>query len=105
MPNMNKQKIENLLKSHSIILFMKGDIETPKCGFSMQAVETLKKITQDFTIINILDDHDLRQDLKEYSSWPTYPQLYIDKELIGGSDIIKQLYQEGELDKLINIAN
>jgi len=102
---MNKQQIKNILDSHTIILFMKGTKEAPKCGFSMQAAETLKKITEDFITIDILDDQELRQDLKQYSSWPTYPQLYIEGELIGGSDIIKQLYQEGVLKKLISEIN
>ncbi len=101
---MNKEKIESLLSDNKIILFMKGDKFMPKCGFSMNALEIIKKLTDDFITYDILEDEELRSDLKIYSEWPTYPQLYINQELIGGSDIIKDLYLSGDLEKLIQEA-
>jgi monothiol glutaredoxin len=103
---MNKAKIEKLLTSNPVILFMKGDKYMPKCGFSMNAVEILKDLNIAFVTYDILEDEELRQDLKEYSHWPTYPQLYIESELIGGCDIMKNLYLSGELEKkLSNYTN
>lgn len=98
---MNIEKIENLLAQNPVILFMKGDKDNPKCGFSMNSSETLKKLNVTFTAYDILADEELRQDLKEYSSWPTYPQLYVNKELIGGNDIIKELQQTGDLQEIL----
>ena len=98
---MNTEKIENLLKTHEVILFMKGDKFNPKCGFSMNSSEILKKLNASFVSYDILEDDELRQDLKEYSDWPTYPQLYIKGELIGGNDIIQELYLNGQLQELL----
>lgn len=95
-----KTKIETILSSDKTVLFMKGTKDQPLCGFSKVVVEMLQNLSVDFKDINILEDEELRQGLKEYSSWPTYPQLYIDKELVGGCDIIMELYDSGELKEL-----
>ena len=80
---------------------MKGEKDFPQCGFSMQAVEILKLLDADFAIYNILKDEEIRQELKVFSNWPTYPQLYIEGELIGGIDIMKEMLEDGELEELI----
>lgn len=99
---MNKDKIEKILASDKIVLFMKGDKYLPKCGFSGKVVGILDDLGAKYTSYDILEDEELRQDLKDYSKWPTYPQLYIDQELIGGCDIITEMYQSGELEDLLN---
>lgn len=91
------EKLKQLINSHKCMLFMKGDPETPKCGFSKQTVALLQKHNCDFRTFDILEDPDVRQGLKDYSKWPTYPQLYIDGSLIGGLDILKEMDEDGEL--------
>lgn len=98
---MNKAKIEQLLAENPVILFMKGDKYFPKCGYSKLAIEILNEYTDQYTTFDILKDEEVRQDLKTYSSWPTYPQLYINSELIGGSDILKEMHLNGELTALL----
>lgn len=98
---MNKDKIEALLTENPIILFMKGDKYFPKCGYSKLAVEILNEYTDNYTTFDILKDEELRNDLKQYSAWPTYPQLYVKSELIGGSDILKEMHLNGELTELL----
>ena len=95
-----KQKIENLLKENKICLFMKGTPEAPQCGFSMAVSNVLKHLNVHFKAINILEDENLRQGIKDYSDWPTIPQLYINQEFIGGCDIVKEMFEKGELKKL-----
>ena len=95
------QKIKQDIEDNRIILFMKGTKEIPMCGFSGTVVEVLKRLDADFVTRNVLDDEDLRAKIKEYSNWPTLPQLYINKEFVGGCDIILQLYESGELEKLV----
>jgi monothiol glutaredoxin len=92
-----KEQIESLLKSSNIVLFMKGNAEMPMCGFSANSVSILKKLGVSFKTFNILNDPEIRQGLKDYSNWPTYPQLYIKGQLIGGNDIITEMFQTGEL--------
>ncbi len=92
-----KKRISDLIASKEIMLFMKGDKYLPQCGFSAQAVDILNSLELTYTTFDILEDEDVRQGLKEYSDWPTYPQLYYKGELIGGSDILVELYQNGEL--------
>ena len=96
-----KQKIENLLKENKICLFMKGTPEAPQCGFSMAVSNVLKHLNVNFKAINILEDENLRQGIKDYSDWPTIPQLYINQEFIGGCDIVKEMFEKGELKKLL----
>jgi monothiol glutaredoxin len=96
-----KEQIETLLKSEKVILFMKGNCDMPQCGFSANTSAILKQIGTPFKTFNILNDQDIRQGLKEYSNWPTYPQLYVNGELVGGNDIVTEMYQNGELQKLL----
>ncbi|MCI5052695.1 MAG: Grx4 family monothiol glutaredoxin [Simkaniaceae bacterium] len=93
------EEIENDIKKHPVILFMKGTKEMPMCGFSGTVVEILKLIDVPFETRNVLDDEALRAGIKAFSNWPTIPQLYINGEFIGGCDIVTQLYETGQLSK------
>lgn len=95
-------RIEEQLKSHDVLLYMKGTPDFPQCGFSGQAVAALNAVGVPFSFVNILEDQDLREGLKTYSSWPTFPQLYVKGELIGGSDIMVEMYHSGELKELLS---
>jgi len=97
-----KERIEQQLKSNDVLLYMKGTPDFPQCGFSGQAVAALKSIGKPFAYVNIFEDEEIRQGLKEYSNWPTFPQLYIRGELIGGSDIVIEMYHSGELKELLD---
>jgi len=93
-----------MVKGHDIVLFMKGNASFPMCGFSGRAVQLIKACgvdTKDLVTVNVLDDADIRQGIKEYSNWPTIPQLYVKGEFIGGSDIMTEMYESGELTKLL----
>ena len=94
-------RIEEQLKSHDILLYMKGTPDFPQCGFSGQAVAALNAIGKPYAFVNIFEDEEIRQGLKEYSNWPTFPQLYFKGELIGGSDIVVEMYHSGELKTLL----
>ena len=96
-----KQKISKLIEENDICLFMKGTPDSPQCGFSMAVSNVLKHLKVTFKGINVLEDEDLRQGIKDFSDWPTIPQLYIKKEFIGGCDIIKEMFEKGELKKLL----
>jgi len=96
-----KQRIEATIGKDRVMLFMKGNPQMPQCGFSAAVVSVLKEIGAPFGSHNILADPELREGLKEYSSWPTYPQLYVDGKLIGGADIVRDLHARGELAKLV----
>lgn len=91
------QRIEELLKNNKVILFMKGTPVSPQCGFSARAVSILTEYGIPFTSYNILEDEAIRQGLKEFSNWPTYPQLYVNGELVGGCDIIVEMHESGDL--------
>ena len=93
--------IQTLLQQHPVFLFMKGTPERPFCGFSRTVVGILRLLNVSFGSYDILQDDDMRQAIKEFSSWPTFPQLYINRELIGGCDITRDLYEQGELAKLL----
>ncbi|MEK9687854.1 MAG: Grx4 family monothiol glutaredoxin [Gammaproteobacteria bacterium] len=95
------QKIESLIGSAPIVLFMKGSPDFPQCGFSAQTVAILKSLGKEFDSYNILEDQELREGLKVFSSWPTFPQLYVNKELIGGCDIVTELFESGELKEIL----
>ncbi len=99
-----KERIEEKLKSSPVVLFMKGTPDFPQCGFSASAVRTLEACGAQFSHVNIFEDPELREGLKQYSNWPTYPQLYINGELVGGSDILVEMYQKGELQEMIKEA-
>jgi len=96
-----KAQIEKLLNSSKVVLFMKGNAEMPQCGFSANSVAILKNLGVAFNTFNILNDSEIRQGLKEYSNWPTFPQLYIKGQLIGGNDIITEMYKNGELQDIL----
>ena len=95
-----KELIENEINNNDVCLFMKGTPDAPQCGFSMAVTNVLKHLKVNFKGINVLEDENLRQGIKEYSDWPTIPQLYIRNQFIGGCDIIKEMFEKGELKKL-----
>jgi monothiol glutaredoxin len=96
-----RARIESLVKSSKVVLFMKGSKSFPACGFSNAVVQILKKEGVPFETFNILADSDVRQGLKELSSWPTYPQLYVDGKFVGGCDIVTEMHQNGELSGVL----
>ena len=100
-----KEFIDNEITNNDICLFMKGTPDAPQCGFSMAVSNILKILEVKFKGINILENEHLRQGIKEYSEWPTIPQLYIKKEFLGGCDIIKEMYENGELKKVLEEKN
>ena len=95
------QKIENLIKNNDVCLFMKGTPDSPQCGFSMAVSNVLKHLNVNFKGINVLEDEALRQGIKNYSDWPTIPQLYVKGEFVGGCDIVKEMFEKGELKKFL----
>ncbi len=99
-----KQKIENLINSNKIMVFMKGTKLMPMCGFSNNVVQMLNALGVPFETVNVLDDGEIRQGIKDFSNWPTIPQVYINGEFIGGSDIMIEMYQKGELQQLVEVA-
>ena len=96
------ERIEQQIKNNNIIIYIKGTPKFPQCGFSAQAIKMLTQHTKKFFYINILEDNELRIELPKYANWPTFPQLWIKGELLGGCDIITELSQTGELQKIIN---
>ena len=101
MDQKTKEFIDNELYNNEICLFMKGTPDAPQCGFSMAVSNILKILEVKFKGINVLENDQLRQGIKEYSEWPTIPQLYVKKEFVGGCDIIKEMYENGELKKIL----
>ncbi|ONK56050.1 uncharacterized protein A4U43_C10F3620 [Asparagus officinalis] len=99
-----KSTLDTVVNSHKVLLFMKGTKDFPQCGFSNTVVQILKSLNVPFETMNILENETLRQGLKEYSSWPTFPQLYIDGEFFGGCDITVEAYKNGQLQELIEKA-
>jgi monothiol glutaredoxin len=97
-------RIKEQLQAHPVLLFMKGTPDFPQCGFSAQAVAALRALGTEFDYVNIFEDPEIREGLKAYSNWPTFPQLYINGELIGGCDITIELYHSGELKELLEAA-
>ena len=96
-----KEKIKELIDNNDICLFMKGTPDAPQCGFSMAVSNVLKHLKVNFNGVNVLEDDGLRQGIKEFSDWPTIPQLYIKGEFIGGCDIVKEMFEKGELKNLL----
>ncbi|WP_298012635.1 Grx4 family monothiol glutaredoxin [uncultured Aquabacterium sp.] len=97
-----QQRIDELVKGNRVVLFMKGNPTFPQCGFSGRAVQILKACgVTDLTTVNVLEDEEIRQGIKEYANWPTIPQLYINGEFVGGSDIMMEMYQAGELQQVL----
>ncbi len=99
-----KEKIDTLVTKNKILIFMKGTKLMPQCGFSNNAVQILNTFGVPFETVDVLADPEIRQGIKEYSNWPTIPQVYIDGKFIGGSDILIELYQKGKLQELVTVA-
>jgi monothiol glutaredoxin len=97
-----RAQIENDIKNNKVMLYMKGTPAAPQCGFSAQAVGILKEYKVPFHSVNVLDDEEIRQGIKEFSDWPTIPQIYINGEFIGGCDIVTEMHHSGELAELMN---
>ena len=97
-----RKKIDDIINSNKVVLFMKGTALEPMCGFSSQVVSVLLELGVEFMDINVLEDEELRQGIKEYSDWPTIPQLYINQKFVGGCDITLELFKSGELQKLLD---
>ncbi len=97
-----QQRIDELVKGHRVVLFMKGTAQFPMCGFSGRAIQVLNACgVNDLTTVNVLDDEEIRQGIKQYANWPTIPQLYVNGEFVGGSDIMMEMYQSGELQQAL----
>ncbi len=104
MSDVHKQ-IDDLVKGHRVVLFMKGNAQFPMCGFSGRAVQVLQACgVNDLFTVNVLDDDDIRQGIKSYANWPTIPQLYVNGEFVGGSDIMTEMYQSGELQQAVKAS-
>tara|TARA_B100000941_G_C28413966_1_gene505072 strand:+ start:551 stop:868 length:318 start_codon:yes stop_codon:yes gene_type:complete len=95
-----REKIQSLIKENKVCLFMKGTPDNPQCGFSMAVANVLKHLKVNFKGINVLEDETIRQGIKDFSDWPTIPQLYVNEEFVGGCDIVKEMFEKGELKKL-----
>ena len=101
MDDQTKSLIQNHLENNEVCLFLKGTPDAPQCGFSMAVLNMLKLLEVKFKGINVLEDQNIREGIKVFSDWPTIPQLYIKKEFVGGCDIIKEMYENGELKKIL----
>jgi monothiol glutaredoxin len=101
MEENTKNLIQNHIETNEVCLFMKGTPDAPQCGFSMAVSNMLKILEVNFKGINVLEDQNLREGIKTFSDWPTIPQLYIKKEFVGGCDIVKEMYENGELKKVL----
>ena len=99
-----KQRIDNLIGQNKIMVFMKGTKLMPQCGFSNNVVQILNSLGVPFETVDILADYELREGIKEYSNWPTIPQVYVNGEFLGGSDILIEMYQSGELQQMVEVA-
>ena len=97
-------KIDKLVKENKVLVFMKGSKLMPQCGFSNNVVQILNSLGVPYETVDVLEDYEIRQGIKEYSNWPTIPQIYINGEFIGGSDIAIELYQNGELQQMVEVA-
>lgn len=104
LSNQIAEKIKQQLNNNDVILYMKGSPESPQCGFSARAVQLLEACGVDFASVDVLTNPDIRDGLKIYSDWPTFPQLYIKGELVGGSDIMAELYESGELQSMLTLV-
>jgi monothiol glutaredoxin len=102
---MNKEQIKEAVKKDSVVLFMKGTRDFPQCGFSGRIIQILEQFEVAYKEYDVLSDSELRDNIKEYSDWPTIPQLYVQGEFIGGSDIVYDMWRDGELDQLFREAS
>ncbi|MEI7868474.1 MAG: Grx4 family monothiol glutaredoxin [Candidatus Methylumidiphilus sp.] len=96
------ERIKNQVESSPVLLYMKGTPDFPQCGFSGRAIQILEQTGTEYAYVNIFEDPEVRENLKAYSNWPTFPQLFINGELVGGSDIMLEMFQNGELQKLLD---
>jgi monothiol glutaredoxin len=99
-----KERIDTLVQQNKIMVFMKGNKLMPQCGFSNNVVQILNVLGAPFETLDVLADSEIRQGIKEYSNWPTIPQVYVDGEFLGGSDVLIELYQKGELQQIVEVA-
>lgn len=104
MDSATKERLDQLVQNNTIMVFMKGNKLMPQCGFSNNVVQILNVLGAPFETVDVLADPDIRQGIKEYSNWPTIPQVYINGEFVGGSDIFIELYQNGKLQEMVEIA-
>jgi monothiol glutaredoxin len=104
MDSATKERLDQLVQTNTIMVFMKGNKLMPQCGFSNNVVQILNVLGVPFETVDVLADPDIRQGIKEYSNWPTIPQVYINGEFVGGSDILIELYQNGKLQEMVEIA-
>ena len=98
-----RQRIEEILNSQHVVLFMKGTKDMPSCGFSARVAGILQKLGVEYRDVDILEHEDLRSGMKEYAEWPTFPQLYIDGKLVGGCDIVSEMFKTGELQAMLGV--
>ena len=105
MDEQTKNTIQNYIDNNEVCLFMKGTPDAPQCGFSMATSNILKVLEVNFKGVNVLENQNLREGIKTFSEWPTIPQLYINKEFVGGCDIVKEMYENGELKKILQDKN
>jgi len=99
-----RSRIESILEADNVVLFMKGTRQFPQCGFSAAAAGIIDRLVPEYTTINVLEDEDIRQGIKDFANWPTIPQLYVRKEFVGGTDLVQELFDSGELHKLMGVA-
>ncbi len=99
-----RERIQSLIDDHDVVLFMKGTKSFPRCGFSATVVEVLRRLEVDFEDVNVLEDQSIREGIKDFSNWPTIPQLYLKGKFVGGCDIVRDMYTSGELEPLVNEA-
>jgi monothiol glutaredoxin len=104
MDSATKERLDQLVQNNTIMVFMKGNKLMPQCGFSNNVVQILNVLGAPFETVDVLADPDIRQGIKEYSNWPTIPQVYVNGEFVGGSDILIELYQNGKLQEMVEIA-
>jgi monothiol glutaredoxin len=102
MEQATKEKIQSTIEGNRVVLFMKGSRMFPQCGFSAQVVGILKQVGAEFKDVNVLTDPEIRQGIKDFSNWPTIPQLYVNGKFVGGCDIVTELFESGELSKLVS---
>ena len=100
-----KNKIKSMIDANNVVLFMKGTPDSPQCGFSMAVTNILKHLKVNFEGVNVLESNEMRQGIKDYTDWPTIPQLYVKGEFIGGCDIIKEMFESGDLQKRLKDKN
>jgi monothiol glutaredoxin len=97
-----QERIQGIIDSNDVVLFMKGTKDFPQCGFSATVVEVLRRAGSEFQDVNVLEDPDIRQGIKDFANWPTIPQLYVRGKFVGGCDIIREMYEKGELDAVLS---